>query len=56
MQITVVTRNLSNPDEPPSVRFMDYSQRSARTWLAKHSFWAFHNNHSVTTFKEEKDG
>ena len=47
--ITVVTRNLDDPDEPPQRQLINYNNPDARQWLGSHSLWALTNNHSVTT-------
>lgn len=47
--IEVVTRNLSDPDEPPDIRRMDWHRYESRTWFEKHFYWAMTHNYSVTT-------
>lgn len=50
MNVRVVTRNLSNPDEPPHTVVIDDEQKNHRIWLSKHAFWAMRTNRSVTSY------
>lgn len=43
--------------EPEQERTIDYTSPGARTWLAKHCYWAMHNDKGVATFPVlEEDG
>jgi len=49
--IRVLTYDLLNKDDEPSQeRTINYSDKSDREWLAKHTFWCFCNHHSVETY------
>lgn len=52
LSVKIVTRNLSNLDEPPLEKVINFASDSDRKWLErKHFVWAFNNNRTVTLFR-----
>ena len=53
--VTVVTRSIIDPDEPPRRDQINYHSDRARKWLIKHTYWALHNGYTINASATEKE-
>jgi hypothetical protein len=45
--VRVTTYQIEDPDTVDDERIINYANASDRTWLGKHSWWAFSNSRGI---------
>lgn len=47
LRVTVTTKSLIFPLDPPRVKTINWFNSSDRIWFKDHQTWAMHNQHSI---------